>query len=189
MTSLRACHNFVSLCVSSVWIKTGVKLAGHVSTGIMRKDILRRKSEIEIWIAENRSKAFICRELGCKPETLERYLSIPGFEYGGNQGARGKKVSPFRKPVWEFLRKDSFAKSHKLKLRLIEAGLKQRGCERCGNCEWLGLPIPIELHHINGNRFDNRLENLQVLCPNCHALTDNHAGKASGRYKGTYPNR
>lgn len=34
------------------------------------------------------------------------------------------------------------------------------------------------MHHINGNNLDNRLENLQVLCPNCHALTENFRGKA-----------
>lgn len=47
----------------------------------------------------------------------------------------------------------------------------------CGNTEWLDKHIPLELHHINGNHKDNRLSNLQLLCPNCHALTDNYRGK------------
>ena len=42
---------------------------------------------------------------------------------------------------------------------------------------WLGAKIPLELHHINGDNTDNRIENLQLLCPNCHALTDNYRGK------------
>ena len=43
--------------------------------------------------------------------------------------------------------------------------------------EWMGISIPIELHHIDGNRFNNKLDNLQILCPNCHALTDNYSGR------------
>ena len=47
----------------------------------------------------------------------------------------------------------------------------------CNNTEWMGKPIPLELHHINGNKFDNRIENLQILCPNCHSFTDNYRAK------------
>lgn len=48
----------------------------------------------------------------------------------------------------------------------------ERKCENCGNSLWMGSLIPLQVHHINGNHSDNRLENLQVLCPNCHALTN-----------------
>ena len=51
-------------------------------------------------------------------------------------------------------------------------------CENCQLTEWQGKPIPLEIHHINGINTDNRLENLQLLCPNCHALTDNYRGRA-----------
>lgn len=61
--------------------------------------------------------------------------------------------------------------------RLIENGYKEYKCEQCGLTEWQGQPIPLTLHHKDGNHSNNRLENLQVLCPNCHALTDNFAGK------------
>jgi predicted HNH restriction endonuclease len=53
-------------------------------------------------------------------------------------------------------------------------------CERCKNTTWEGNPIPLELHHINGIHSDNRISNLQILCPNCHALTDNYKGKNIG---------
>ena len=42
---------------------------------------------------------------------------------------------------------------------------------------WNGQTIPLELHHVNGNNKDNSLENLQLLCPNCHALTSNYRNR------------
>jgi hypothetical protein len=64
-----------------------------------------------------------------------------------------------------------------LRLRLLAAGLKERRCEHCDRAQWLGEPIPLELHHVNGDRHDNRIENLQLVCPNCHAQTENYSGR------------
>jgi 5-methylcytosine-specific restriction endonuclease McrA len=64
-----------------------------------------------------------------------------------------------------------------LKLRLLEAGLLSQRCERCGISEWRGAAISLELHHINGDGNDNRLENLTLLCPNCHSQTDSWGGR------------
>jgi Zn finger protein HypA/HybF involved in hydrogenase expression len=69
------------------------------------------------------------------------------------------------------------SRSH-LKQRLIDAGLKQHQCETCGISEWRGKPLSMALHHINGDGLDNRVENLVVLCPNCHSQTPNFSGRA-----------
>ncbi|MDE5888957.1 MAG: hypothetical protein K2H20_02950, partial [Bacilli bacterium] len=61
-----------------------------------------------------------------------------------------------------------------LKKRLLAEGIKEYKCECCGITEWQGEEITLELHHINGNHYDNRLENLQLLCPNCHSQTDSY---------------
>ena len=51
--------------------------------------------------------------------------------------------------------------------------LRGRKCENFGLEEWLGQPINLEVHHIDGNRKNNELNNLQLLCPNCHSYTSN----------------
>jgi hypothetical protein len=72
------------------------------------------------------------------------------------------------------------SRSH-LRLRLIAKGLKENRCESCGVTDWQGEPLSITLQHINGDGRDNRLENLMMLCPNCHAQTENFAGRGMGR--------
>lgn len=66
-------------------------------------------------------------------------------------------------------------KTTKFKKRLIE--LRGQKCENCGIEEWLGMPINLEVHHIDGDRRNNTLENLILLCPNCHSYTDNYKGR------------
>ena len=68
-----------------------------------------------------------------------------------------------------------------LKRRLFGAGLKEARCELCGLNEWRGRPLSLALHHLNGDGLDNRLENLQLLCPNCHSQTPNFSGRNVSR--------
>ena len=69
--------------------------------------------------------------------------------------------------------------SSKLLKRLIESELKERKCEKCGITEWMGEDISFHLHHKDGNHNNNKFENLEILCPNCHSQTDNFSGKSS----------
>lgn len=74
-----------------------------------------------------------------------------------------------------------------LKRRLLEAGLLTNGCSTCGIDSWREAPLALQLHHINGNRHDNRLENLALLCPNCHSQTDTWAGRNGRRRSARKP--
>jgi len=103
-------------------------------------------------------------------------LNIDISHFTGQAWNRGKVIGP-KRPIEEYLIENSVVQSFKLKGRLIAEGLKQHKCECCGITEWMGKPAPIELDHINGNHHDNRLENLRILCPNCHAQTDTYRGK------------
>lgn len=68
---------------------------------------------------------------------------------------------------------------------LRNALIKIRGnrCEKCGLTQWQNQPIPLEAHHIDGNKCNNTLENLQLLCPNCHTLTSNYGSKNNQKIK------
>lgn len=74
----------------------------------------------------------------------------------------------------------TYTSTFHLKERLLKENVKDHKCECCGNTEWMGKPIALELHHVNGIKDDLRIENLKMFCPNCHAFTDNYRGKNIG---------
>lgn len=72
----------------------------------------------------------------------------------------------------------TYAGTSGLKRRLIREGFLENKCYVCGlKDEWNGLPISLQIDHINGRRTDNRIGNLRIICPNCHSQTDSYAGK------------
>ena len=139
----------------------------------MRTDILEHKDDILQWIKENRPKAYICQQLHCKQDTLNSYLKKMNIEYQGNQGGTGYKHDPKYKPVEQYLQSTS-VRMPRVKEKLIREGYKQDVCEICGLSEWQGKKLVLEVHHKDGNHYNNTINNLQLLCPNCHSIQEVH---------------
>lgn len=96
---------------------------------------------------------------------------------GWNTGERFRDFSVKRSLESILVENSTYTNTSNLKSRLIRVGIKEYKCENCKLEVWQDCPIPLELHHINGKNLDNRIENITLLCPNCHAMTDNYRGK------------
>lgn len=105
-----------------------------------------------------------------------KYFDLNISHFTGQLWNKGKTIGP-KQPLRKYLSNELQIQSCKLKNRLLSEGYFARMCSNCENTEWLGKPIPLELDHINGNRSDNRLINLRLLCPNCHAFTPTYRGR------------
>jgi 5-methylcytosine-specific restriction endonuclease McrA len=123
---------------------------------------------IQAYYDEGRSKRECQAEFG---------FSSWAWSYAVKRGAITPR--PYPMPFEELLIKGPRNRNH-VKLRLISAGLKDPRCEECGISDWRDEPLSLELHHRNGEKHDNRLENLALLCPNCHSQTDSWGGKNAG---------
>ena len=98
------------------------------------------------------------------------------------QGYKNKELGlKYRTPLSEILVENStYSSTYGLKNRLLEEKIFEHKCYDCGGIRWKDGLIPIELEHKNGNRFDNRIGNLTLLCPNCHTFTATYRGKNKG---------
>jgi len=122
-----------------------------------------------------------CRRVKMQYSTFIRYAQALDC-YTPNQSGKGlAKIKPHVHPVEAYLsNKVYYGTGNQLKKRLYKEGIKTNICEECGVDEWQGVKLVMHLHHKNGNRYDNRLDNLQTLCPNCHSQTDSYTGKNKG---------
>ena len=135
------------------------------------------RHEIEQCAKESFSLASLAKKLGynvdCGSYTMAMKSMITELQID---------VSHFTKQGWNKnnFDYDRFRKGVAIKTtHAIKALTFVRGhrCEKCGKEEWLNNPIPLEVHHKDGDALNNEMDNLELLCPNCHALTENYRGK------------
>ncbi len=111
-----------------------------------------------------------------KRECMARFgFSAWAWAYAVKRGAIIPR--PHTMPLTQLCAPGTTRSRYHVKNRLIAAGLKRNRCEECGISEWRGRPLSLALHHVNGDGKDNRLENLTILCPNCHSQTPNFGVK------------
>lgn len=130
------------------------------------------KEQIAEAVNSTHSVAEAVRYLSCSRDTLVRNAKKFGVKLNLNQGGRGVPDEKRSAKTAD----EAFQKDSKATKGILVYWLKQERewkCECCGLTEWQGKRLPLEVHHINGDRTDQRRENLQILCPNCHSITEN----------------
>lgn len=149
--------------------------------------ILRKYSEHDLRkaVAESFSLRETLIRLSITPaggnfETLKKaiiFFNVDKSHFTGKGHLKNKSHNFKTRPLEDVLVLSKHENTVRLKLRLLKEGLKQKVCENCRKKKWLGKEMPLELHHKDGNRKNNLLSNLELLCPNCHSFTENYRGK------------
>lgn len=142
------------------------------------------KIELESVVSSSISIAETLRKLGLSTgapnyRALHKILKLHSISiehFLGLAHNKGKRFGP-KRDIEDYLNGTQPIGSNALRQKLIKLGIKQHKCEICGITEWCGKPTPIELDHIDGNNENNQLDNLRIVCPNCHAQTDNYRGR------------
>ncbi|MFJ9035548.1 HNH endonuclease [Streptomyces sp. NPDC102406] len=137
-----------------------------------------------------RLRAVVAQSHGIKD--VVRHLGISNV--GGNQAHISRRIAALGLDTSHFTQAGRRAKGtlgttlslrspddgrvpgNRLRRELLRRHVPQR-CAACGRTEWLGEPIALEVDHVSGEWWDNRPENLRLLCPNCHAVTDTYRGR------------
>jgi len=154
------------------------------------------KEFLEPFVKQSNSYAELIRLLNLKQTGgIHRLITMRIKEYGinvshftGQLWSKGKtkesdqrirkQAEKISTPIDEIFCKNSGYSTSKLLKKLLEIGWEYKcNSEDCGLSEWLGKPIRLHVDHKNGDHSDNRLKNLQILCPNCHQQTETWGSK------------
>lgn len=142
----------------------------------MRKDITYDR--VESACNSSTSMREAAMKLDCHFNTFKRYAMMFGL-YKPNQSHKGNHINKPHQYSLEQILNGEYPQiqTYKLKQRLLKEGVKENKCEICGCVDWNGKLLSMELHHIDGNSSNHKLDNLMMLCPNCHAQTNNYRSK------------
>ena len=146
-------------------------------------------SELQKLLDESNGYADVLRKVGMNPKggntyTLKKIIKELNLNESKMQLNRKKIYTNKTIPLTEVIidnNHPNYSSSRLLK-KLVDEKYKAYKCEMCGIDEWMGKPLSLQLHHKDGNRSNNLLKNLCILCPNCHAQTDSYSGKNLKQY-------
>lgn len=154
----------------------------------MKKYEVFSKEQLQQICSESESYREVAEKIGYSPDggsgikAVKEMIALYNFDISHFKGMGHTKNIGKRKTATEvYLNNEVKITSHKLRLRLLEDGYFENKCCCCGLTEWLGQPIPLELHHKDGNKNNNNLSNLELRCPNCHYFTNTYKSKNVGR--------
>ncbi|GAB5553090.1 MAG: hypothetical protein Sapg2KO_26810 [Saprospiraceae bacterium] len=139
----------------------------------------RISEEHFITVSKNsKSMAAAAATLGLHFNSFKKRALELGCYKPNQAGISIRKQKP-KIPIADIIHKNLHPQyqSNKLRIRLLEEGIKSNACEECGITSWNNKTISFELHHINGDKHDHNLNNLALLCPNCHSQTKNFRSK------------
>lgn len=157
----------------------------------MGKKIIIDKETATKIVKDCNSIADFCRKVGWVPRgdnykifhKYEKEYNLDTSHFTGIRSNLNNVLNCSKeKTVAEYIQSTSVSSSKLLK-KILKEGIRERKCECCGGTEWNGNPIPLELHHKDGNTSNNDLSNLELLCLNCHYFTDNYKGKKNKKQK------
>lgn len=140
-------------------------------------------------VQQETSVAMVLKRLKLKPaggnyagiQKRVRLLCLNTNHWLGQGHRKGSVIPVYTTPLQELLVLDRETSSVNLRKRLIREKIFENRCALCGIFSWQDLPLVLHLDHINGIRSDNRLDNLRLLCPNCHSQTETYCGRNIGK--------
>ena len=161
----------------------------------MNKNVIS-KEEAEKIVKECYSIADFCRKVGWQPrgdnyKIFHKYVKQYNLDISHFTGNKTNLNNLLNVGISkeEFFKKDKLIKACDIKKKIFKEGLKENKCEICGLTEWLNNPIKLQIHHIDGDHMNNEIENIQLLCPNCHSQTENFAGRKNKKNKCTHTHK
>jgi hypothetical protein len=131
------------------------------------------KENLTKLVSESFTFVAVLDKLGIKPKgnnyiTLQKHIKNYGIDTShlvGKRHGRAKRNTP----ITDYFSNKIRVQSDYLKKRMLQEGYLKQECNKCKLDIWNDKPIPLELNHKDENHFNNNLDNLEVLCPNCHA--------------------
>ncbi|MFE1285483.1 HNH endonuclease signature motif containing protein [Streptomyces sp. NPDC058751] len=179
------------------YIRERMKKLGVDTSHFEREGVKWTREVLEPVVAVSVSVSEVVRRLGLASVgghqvNIARRIKACGIDtshFAARVQTERMRHNQRRRSAEEILVEDESADARRIPGQRLKRAMRELGIEeRCALCDiepfWMGEPLPFEVDHIDGNWRDNRIENLRLLCPNCHSTTDTYRGRGKHHVKG-----